>query len=335
MRNRSTHSKLFPEDDADPPGTGLTAARPTAPPPGPLLDDPSLVGVGIDGFLRYFLVAAPGAEAVVLTAGESVVATAAVGDEGLAAVPINPDALPEGEHRISAVSLNGVHTSGEAVAIATAVVGTDDDDTLAGGTGTDVIVGRGGSDTVRYDGDAVAGGTAGVVVHLAEGWAMDGFGSVDLLAGVENVIGTDGDSPIFLGWSDVLVGNALGNTMMGLGGNDTLAGLFGNDVLLGGDGDDVLVGGQGLDVMVGGAGADSFVLGIADIIAGEFDAILDFVPGSDSIVLPWELQDSLQLAAVEGGVMLLHTIVGRDTPYMLNVQTAGTVDDVRASIVYT
>ena len=56
---------------------------------------------------------------------------------------------------------------------------------------------------------------------------------------------------------DVLIGNALANTLNGYGGNDTLLGFDGNDTLNGGEGDDTLSGGLGADILSGGNGIDT------------------------------------------------------------------------------
>lgn len=68
--------------------------------------------------------------------------------------------------------------------------------------------------------------------------------------------------------TDRLVGNALANTMRGLGGNDTLLGRGGNDTLLGGGGRDRLVGGPGRDRLVGGPGVDTCVVDAKDVVSG-------------------------------------------------------------------
>lgn len=67
---------------------------------------------------------------------------------------------------------------------------------------------------------------------------------------------------------DRLVGNALANTMRGLGGNDTLLGKGGNDTLLGGPGRDRLVGGPGRDKVTGGPGFDTCVVDAKDVVSG-------------------------------------------------------------------
>ncbi len=82
---------------------------------------------------------------------------------------------------------------------------------------------------------------------------------------IENIIGDSGN--------DRLTGNSLNNTLTGGGGNDQLTGQDGNDSLIGGFGDDLLTGGNG---------SDNFIFNSSNL---GIDAISDFTPGSDKIVL--------------------------------------------------
>jgi Ca2+-binding RTX toxin-like protein len=79
----------------------------------------------------------------------------------------------------------------------------------------------------------------------------------------------------------MLTGNELANRLIGGDGNDTLAGGARDDEIQGGLGDDVLEGGAGDDRLEGGAGADHFVF----IRVSGVDAVRDFQPGTDKIVL--------------------------------------------------
>lgn len=81
--------------------------------------------------------------------------------------------------------------------------------------------------------------------------------------------------------SDQLQGGADNDTLNGGGNNDWLVGGAGDDTILGGTGSDVIEGNAGNDRMTGGAQADSFVV---EAVEGE-DIILDFVSGTDKIVL--------------------------------------------------
>lgn len=77
-----------------------------------------------------------------------------------------------------------------------------------------------------------------------------------------------------------------GTTINGTVMNDTLIGKDGQaDTLDGGAGNDVLYGGTGNDTLIGGAGADKFVFASALNASSNVDRILDFVSGTDKIVL--------------------------------------------------
>ncbi|MCR6498512.1 M10 family metallopeptidase C-terminal domain-containing protein [Shinella sp. CPCC 101442] len=99
--------------------------------------------------------------------------------------------------------------------------------------GNDVVDGRGGIDTIRYDRDYQHGGNKGVEVDLASGKATDGYGGTDTLANIENAVGTDGN--------DSIKGSSVANELSGRVGNDKLYGGLGKDLLKGGDGKDVFV----------------------------------------------------------------------------------------------
>ncbi|GBD53519.1 hypothetical protein NIES298_40660 [Microcystis aeruginosa NIES-298] len=91
---------------------------------------------------------------------------------------------------------------------------------------------------------------------------------------IENIISDSGN--------DRLTGNSLNNTLTGGGGNDQLTGQNGNDSLIGGFGDDLLTGGNG---------SDNFIFNSSNL---GIDAISDFTPGSDKIVLSKAIFTALQ-----------------------------------------
>jgi Ca2+-binding RTX toxin-like protein len=120
---------------------------------------------------------------------------------------------------------------------------------LAGGLGSDVLNGMGGTDTADYSSDHfifLPGDTADqVIVHLGlNGQPGTGqefqllsnpFGpplpvqvSTDTLISIENVTGSNGN--------DTIVGNEVANVLDGRGGDDILDGGFGDDTLIGGTG---------------------------------------------------------------------------------------------------
>ena len=103
---------------------------------------------------------------------------------------------------------------------------------------------------------------------------------------IENIISDSGN--------DRLTGNSLNNTLTGGGGNDQLTGQDGNDSLIGGSGDDLLTGGNGSDNFIFSSNSvfNSSNLGI--------DAIADFTPGSDKIVLSKAIFTALQSSIGNG-----------------------------------
>ncbi len=132
--------------------------------------------------------------------------------------------------------------------------GGDGDDVLMGRYGGDVLNGGAGVDTLSY-----SNSLTGVDVRLFSGLALGGEANGDTYSGIENIIGTATRT-------DTLAGDDNANFIWGGGGNETITGrdgsdrLFGeagNDTLLGGAADDVLVGGAGNDTLGGGGGADT------------------------------------------------------------------------------
>ncbi|MDP3407393.1 putative Ig domain-containing protein [Bosea sp. (in: a-proteobacteria)] len=121
--------------------------------------------------------------------------------------------------------------------------GNDAFEAFRGLGGVDHIDGGSGYDEARYDRDAQFGGTAGVVVNLsgssrtvdrdgagpqapitiAAGTAIDGFGSVDTLVGIEGARGT--------AQSDIFIGGSEDNTFMGFAGADSFDGGGGTDTV--------------------------------------------------------------------------------------------------------
>ena len=146
-----------------------------------------------------------------------------------------------------------------------ALYGGAGDDDLTGGLGHDTLTGGAGAD--RLDGGtgldraSYAGALSGVTVSLATGQGSRGDAAGDVLAGVENVSGSD--------FCDRLTGDAGANRIAGRAGADRI------------------VGGGGADVLTGGSGADRFVFGrIADSGPGPSrDRISDFTTGQDRIDL--------------------------------------------------
>lgn len=141
----------------------------------------------------------------------------------------------------------------------------------AGDTGTDVLLGEPGSQTVQtilrrvYD-------------EFFFGRITDGDGS-----GILTGVGTEDDH---------FSGGAGNDTLTGNQGNDILDGGAGNDTITGDDGFDILQGGAGNDTISGGSGNDQFIFAAPTPNANAaintligVDAITDFVVADDTIVL--------------------------------------------------
>ncbi len=172
-------------------------------------------------------------------------------------------------------------------------------DWFEGGDGTDTL-------DLRAFGSVPASQIV-VNVDLAAGSLRGALSGSDLLSGFERVLGSDG--------RDRIAGDALANTLMGMGGNDSISGAGGNDLirtgeganladggtgndrlfggdqrdtLRGGDGNDVIHGGYDTDLLSGGAGNDTFLfldVGELFIVTGGPEFIDDFESGRDRIDL--------------------------------------------------
>jgi Ca2+-binding RTX toxin-like protein len=159
------------------------------------------------------------------------------------------------------------------------LVGTDDDNTLLGGSGNDFINGRKGSDSL--DGGA-------------------GDDSIYGGRGLDTLTGGSGD--------DILFGGRGADSLDGGIGNDSLYGGKGDDTLLGGLGDDFLSGENGNDFLTGGAGSDRFLLNSG---SGS-DTILDFEVGIDKFALGNGLTfQQLEISQTVAGTLLKLTSTGQ------------------------
>jgi Ca2+-binding RTX toxin-like protein len=159
------------------------------------------------------------------------------------------------------------------------VSGTEDDDILYGGMGTDTLAGGQGNDLYKIEvvqagagAKAVAKPKYSVTEKANQGEdTMELFGSVSgltkastitIAANVENLdASATGDT-----WLNI-TGNALDNEIIGNDANNLLKGLAGADTLIGGAGNDTLDGGAGIDSFEGGAGDDTYVIDSIDELA--------------------------------------------------------------------
>ena len=151
---------------------------------------------------------------------------------------------------------SGGDAQGDALSNFENLTGSAFNDTLAGNSGNNVLVGGAGIDTVSYE-HATVGVTVNLVTTKAQ--ATGGAGS-DTLSGFENLTGSEF--------------------------NDTLTGTSGANTIIGGAGNDTIKGGGGADILIGGQGADNFVFAaLTDSAPSARDLITDFVHGSDIIDL--------------------------------------------------
>ena len=117
------------------------------------------------------------------------------------------------------------------------VTGSAYADILEGDAGANRLDGGGGVDWLSY-----AGSDAGVDVRLRNGTGSGGHAEGDVIAGFENIEGSDYD--------DIFGGDGNDNHLSGGAGDDGLWGSSGNDILEGGMGADRLYGGGGADRVV-------------------------------------------------------------------------------------
>jgi Ca2+-binding RTX toxin-like protein len=193
----------------------------------------------------------------------------------------------------------------------TVIHGDPGNDTIVSGLGNDEIFGDAGANTLAYASvqqqgiDIVDRGTAGVTAVLpnagqtATGGKTGGPEKDIIHSDIGTLVGGNGN--------DVLVGNNLANTIVGVApagtagvkpgpaGNDVLAGLAGADLLLGAEGNDWAVGGPdndvllpagGNDLLVGNAGVDAFNAGDGNDTNLSRDGIAEAIlcgAGTDSV----------------------------------------------------
>lgn len=176
------------------------------------------------------------------------------------------------------------------------VFGEPGDDTLNGGSGTDILFGGNGNDALNggTGNDNLFGQNGNDTVNGNDGAdnLNGGNGNETLRGGAGNdrFFAGDGNDQLFgEGGNDQLNADAGDDIVEGGTGNDLVFGSRGNDILRGGDGVDNLVGGAGNDFLSGGNGVDRLV-GVDPFIAafgfgrGEIDSITG-VGGRDTFVL--------------------------------------------------
>lgn len=181
------------------------------------------------------------------------------------------------------------------------IVGTMQDDTVIGAAsgdrmrfvglaGNDTFVGKTNEDVIDFRRDAQHGGTSGVTVNLAQGWAIDGFGDTDTLSGIDRVIGTAGN--------DVIIGSDNSELLEGWRGDDLMTGGMGRDIFRFRDdfGNDTIT-----DFEIG---VDKLRMNDVSDLFDEFDGLDIQQDGDDTIIrVIGDEQNSITLQNVEASTL--------------------------------
>ncbi len=139
--------------------------------------------------------------------------------------------------------------------------------------GDDTVTGSDGSDTING--------------NLGNDVLILGRGDDRVWGGKDSDVLTGGEG------NDIINGNLGSDFISGEAGNDTLRGGKDSDAILGGSGDDWMSGDLGFDNIIGGEGSDTFVVRTEASPDGEeFDQLLDFTPGVDTIGLTGGLTEA-------------------------------------------
>ena len=159
------------------------------------------------------------------------------------------------------------------------IIGTAGSNTLIGGGGNDVLAGGAGNDLYRVEdaGDALIEGAGGgfdaAYVGLSVGsYTLRTDSEIELLSAIDTASTAALD----------LIGNGIGNTIIGTNGANMLNGR------------------GGADVLKGFGGADTFAFTSA-LGSGNVDRILDFASGTDAIALDDAVFAGLGLGALGAG----------------------------------
>jgi Ca2+-binding RTX toxin-like protein len=177
-------------------------------------------------------------------------------------------------------------------------------DFIEGGGANDIIYGRAGDDSIWGNAgrDFLYGGDGNDIV-VCNDWQTPS--DTNLWAEGH---GDAGDDYIF-------TGNY---------GHGYLNGGAGSDRIWGGPDSDFLTGGAGIDYLAGGAGGDVFEFAAATALSGEYDFIVDFQDGVDSIKLQagtsWYVADSAYGAIIGSLSSSFYVIVQYATAAMVSDQ---------------
>lgn len=144
---------------------------------------------------------------------------------------------------------NTTFASGVTVTVASAAVSLDLDASAAAWTRAVHVTGTNNTDTI-------IGGSANDTVY------GDG--------GNDSIVGGSGNDSLDGGTGDDTINGGSGNdSLTGNDGNDSLVGDDGNDTISGGAGNDTLIGGAGADNLTGGSGTNTYVFNAGDVASGE------------------------------------------------------------------
>lgn len=198
------------------------------------------------------------------------------------------------------------------------------DDWIIAGPGAKTYDGGTGTDTLSFE------GYRGAAVDLALGSL---YGTAGVIAGVENVIG-------YVKAANYIYGDAADNRIVAFGFNDNLRGAGGNDQIVSGDGNDSVLGGAGHDLLragagddtVGGEGGNDWIFGDAgaDILNG--GAGNDVLSGGsgDDVISGGKGKDTALFDGSVGTTVRLNTTAAQATGHgddrligIENVSTAG------------
>ena len=223
-------------------------------------------------------------------------------------IPLSSSSLPNGGLRILGFAdqrnrLNGSE-QGDSItggSLADVLSGLEGSDTLEGGNGNDNLFGCGENDILRggLGNDTLDGGTDDDLLQGNEGNdlllggasgsdALEGGAGDDTLHGSLNLenINLLGDNAAVTR----IANTNINQVQSGL--NEILAAIKsvlavnnGNDRLSGGPGNDLLIVADGNNTLSGGGGADTFQFDFSQEIPDSLNQISDFQPGRDSIVI--------------------------------------------------
>ena len=181
------------------------------------------------------------------------------------------------------------------------IKGGSGDDVISGGAGNDRIFGGRGNDTIdggdgsdRIDGgrgdDRIDGGSGADRIKGGSGDDViaggDGDDRINGGHGDDNIDGGVGDDRIKGGSGDDVIFGGNGNDRIDGGrGDDVIDGGSGDDVIRGGSGDDLIFGGDGNDRLDGGSGADVIDGGAGDdsVEGGEGADVVSGGSGNDIV----------------------------------------------------